>query len=401
MRILWTAITGLALLLASPPPAGAASLSGPPLFIDAIPGGGAITTEVFETSDGAIDVVFAEDATGDGRSETIYRQTFSEKGPRGGRSLVFQSSGTDERPVTATPAGALPLADGAMLVGYVTWLSSGPSTGLFARIIYDRDIVGGEFDLRGGAIDATGGFLLPLAQKGLVIATRSNDVKRLTGHGAVRFVRESGKIGPVKREISRRSSQIASASRYRDGFIVRYVNPDRNYPSFVKAQIYGADGRKVGPEKTLEQRPTSRDVELTRVLGLADGSIVVLRQTGPDFMAEISAEVFDGDWSLKRERTVLARIRSDKRFAAAALPGGGFVIALEILNEFGSGAGFETRRFDPDLKPAGKPLRVEVQGGASHLSIVGREQGDALVTYNALRSFQSSQTVLYGQFIDP
>ncbi|RXF70806.1 hypothetical protein [Hansschlegelia zhihuaiae] len=397
MRIGRTAAAAVALLLGAAP-AGAAELLGPPIFIDALPGFGAITTQAVEGADGELALVFAEDLTGDGDAETIYRQIIGKRGPQGGRALVFQSSGPDTRPVTAMLAGALPLADGATLAGYVTRVGDAPVSGLYGRMIYDRDVAGGEVDFRGGALDATGGFLLPLAKRGLVVATRQNFSKRLTGYGALRFVKGSGKIGPVKGELSRKSTQIAEATRYRDGFIVRYVNPDRKFPRFVKAQIYNAEGKKTGPEVTIEPPPGSDAADQTRVLGLADGSIVVLRQTVSFGTEEVSAEVFNGDWSLKQERAVIAEIPSSEAYVTAALPVGGFVVAFPVLNRQNSNIGFETRRFGADLKPAGRPLRVELEGGARNLAIVGRMQGDAFVTYTTLLS---SQTVLYGQFIIP
>ena len=378
------------------PAAEAASLSGSPIYIDAV-SGGTVGGDAFETLAGEVGVVFAERFPGQDTIGAIYLQVFNKKGPKRGRALVFQSYANGERCFDAFPAGTIALNDGNALVGYVSrrGTSTGSTTGLYGRMVYGGDRVGGEYDLRDGAPDSTGGLLLPLADKGLALATRSN-TGRSQGYGAIRFVSKAGKIGFPVAEITRRGAQIFAATKYRDGFIVTYANPGDQRLLYVKARIYDENGKSASREVTLESEPSFASFQ-TRVLGLSDGSIVVTRLVPRgDGQSDLSAEVFDGSWSTTVERTVLATIPSGRGYVTEALPAGGFVLGRASGEN--SSTGYVLRQYDASLAAVGSALQVPISGGANLIDILARKSGDLFITYT---SSGSGVFTFYGQYVDP
>ena len=356
-------------------PAHADTLAGPPVFI----GAGLYANDATETSSNNIGLMYS-DVSG----EAIYYQVIANKITQKPRVTLFQATPA----LKASAAGLIPLSKGDMLVGYSN------SQGLTTRVVYNDDFAGGE-TLLGSDSGASGGFLFQLADRGMAVLTTPVVDNRFIGF--IRYVTKTGKALAISAKISRGLFLVSTP--FKSGFIVKRYKPYRSpsRPGFVRAQIYGAEGKKVGPEKTLEEPPSSLDANFTNVYGLADGFIVVMRRTRTGSAAEVSAEVFNSEWELVEPRKVLAKITSSDGYELEPLPAGGFILAIQK----GAKAEIEMRRYRSSLEPASTPLWISPQSGARISSIVAREQGDIFITYSSPNSSLPERPYLYGQFIAP
>ncbi|MCR6499318.1 hypothetical protein MUO32_09770 [Shinella sp. CPCC 101442] len=292
--------------------------------------------------DGGGYVVLWQSANNDVLTDGIYTQRFDADGHKVGNEARINSyQGSQAFPAIAK------LSDG----GYViTWLQSGADTGIYSQ----------KFD---GAGNPAGG--------GIRLTTELSTASRWTNVTA---------LG--------------------DGqYVVTWPN---NGDETVRAQIFGADGHAIGSEIVAGTGYQENGLQPLGVTLLSDGKFVIVWPVpGDDGSGDVRAQLFNANGSTFGDAF---RVNSHTLFVQtnsklSALPGGGFVVTWESLQQEGDQRGVYAQLFDGSGNPIGGETQVATnidfeQSGQTVTALAG---GGYVITWI---SDDGSSTGIHSQIFD-
>ncbi|MGZ9063454.1 MAG: M10 family metallopeptidase C-terminal domain-containing protein, partial [Allosphingosinicella sp.] len=212
-------------------------------------------------------------------------------------------------------------------------------------------------------------------------------------------------VNSVKPSIQFDSSITALAS---GGFVITWDNPDDSIFD-IKAQIYNADGIKVGGEFQINH--VARSAQGSAVVALPGGGFVVTwtERTDEDF-GNVKAQIFT-DAGLKVGPDILVNtITDDGQFRGGieALPWGGFIVTWSDSSEQGGDDdvyGIMAQVFDSGGGKVGGPFLVNTStvGDQTGPAVAGLPSGELVIVWtdDDLRSADSFDSEVRAQFFRP
>ena len=188
------------------------------------------------------------------------------------------------------------------------------------------------------------------------------------------------------------------------GFVATWETYGRNDDmSGVTAQVFGPNGTKVGGDFQVNTYETE-DQREPAVVALPDGGFVATWQS--DVQDGVNAGVYaqrfgaGGAKSGPEFRVNTWLPIAQERPEAAALTGGGFVIAWESFGQDGEGEGIYAQRLDSQARPAGAEFRVNTATAyhQEQVSVAGLADGGFLVAWNTTPLVQSTGVGVAGVY---
>ena len=193
------------------------------------------------------------------------------------------------------------------------------------------------------------------------------------------------------------------------GFVVVWHSLDQDGNAYgVYGERYAASGTKVGGEFQVNTSTAGSD-ELPAVAALAGGGVVVTWRAYYDqinYQADVRAQIYGADGNrVGGEFTVHTPNTEDQGFPAVTglklADGGGFVVAWHSQNQDGDGYGIYAQRFTAAGVKVGSEFRVNTTTAEPQYfpAIATLADGDFVVTWTSgyLPPNQECETDIYGQ----